>query len=34
MSIQVGFQPGTLNIQAGPFPGTNITPGMGFGDAN
>ena len=34
LSIQVGFQPGTLNIQAGPFPGTNITPGMGFGDAN
>ena len=34
MSIQVGIQPGTLNIQAGPVPGTNITPGMGFGDAN
>ena len=31
MSIQVGIQPGTLNIQAGPYPGTNITPGMGIG---
>ena len=33
MSIQVGIQPGTLNIQAGPFPGTNVTAGMGLGSA-
>jgi hypothetical protein len=30
-SIQVGIQPGTLMIQAGPFPGTNTMPGQGFG---
>lgn len=34
MSIQVGFQPGTLNVQAGPFPGANVTAGMGFGKAD
>ena len=31
MSIQVGIQPGTLNIQAGPFPGTNVATGMAHG---
>lgn len=29
MSIQVGFQPGTLDMGAG----TNFTPGIGFGGA-
>ena len=33
MSIQVGIQPGTLNIMAGSIPGTNVTPGMGQGAA-
>lgn len=33
-SVQVGIQPGTLMVQAGPFPGTNTMPGQGFGDIN
>ena len=33
MSIQVGIQPGTLNIITGPGAGTNATPGVGFGGA-
>ena len=33
-SIQIGIQPGTLMIQAGPFPGTNTMAGMGYGDIN
>ncbi len=33
-SIQVGIQPGTLMIQAGPVPGTNTTAGQGYGDIN
>ena len=33
MSIQVGIQPGTLNIVGSPGAGTNITAGMGFGGA-
>lgn len=33
MSIQVGIQPGTLNIVSGPGAGTNVTPGIGLGSA-
>ncbi len=33
-SIQVGIQPGTLMVQAGPFPGTNTMPGMGYAKLN
>lgn len=33
-SIQVGIQPGTLMVQAGPFPGTNTMPGMGHAKLN
>jgi hypothetical protein len=33
-SVQVGIQPGTLMVQAGPFPGTNTMPGQGFADIN
>ena len=33
-SIQVGIQPGTLMVQAGPVPGTNITAGMGQAKLN
>lgn len=33
MSIQVGIQPGTLDIMAGTIPGTNVTPGVGHGGA-
>jgi hypothetical protein len=33
-SVQVGIQPGTLMVQAGPYPGTNIMPGQGFADIN
>ena len=33
MSIQIGIQPGTLDIMAGNIPGTNVTTGMGVGGA-
>ena len=33
MSLQVGIQPGTLDIMAGTLPGKNITPGVGVGAA-
>jgi hypothetical protein len=33
-SIQVGIQPGTLMVQAGPYPGTNTMPGMGHAKLN
>jgi len=33
-SVQVGILPGTLMVQAGPYPGTNIMPGQGFADIN
>ena len=33
-SIQVGIQPGTLMVQAGPYPGTNTMPGMGYAKLN
>ena len=33
MSVQVGIQPGTLDIMAGPVPGSNVTPGIGLGGA-
>ena len=33
-SVQVGIQPGTLMVQAGPFPGTNTMPGQGFAKIN
>ena len=33
-SVQVGIQPGTLMVQAGPYPGTNTMPGQGFADIN
>jgi hypothetical protein len=32
MSIQVGFQPGTLNV-VGQGTATNVNPGQGFGAA-
>ena len=33
-SIQVGIQPGTLMVQAGVFPGTNTTAGLGRAKIN
>jgi hypothetical protein len=33
-SVQVGVQPGSLMVQAGPYPGTNTTAGVAFADIN